>query len=198
MRWTPLGPLRAEQLDNFPNCLTSQERLATSPRGWLGSTPRRNCPSRDKRRVDACDGVRSSGNLADASVLKFVQAQSSKIAKVLQTAKISLDGCGPGRSRRERRNIAGKRAHGVVVSHPLSMREALGSIPSVSMTFALRKLGFRAKHSQKGGRWDRFPQFPLFRGTENEPAVAGPWPPRCPAAAARGNAQNLHQTGHMV
>ena len=26
-----------------------------------------------------------------------------------------------------------RRAHGVVVSHPLSMREALGSIPSVSI-----------------------------------------------------------------
>ncbi len=34
------------------------------------------------------------------------------------------------------------RAHGVVVSHPLSMREALGSIPSVStllFTFGLAK-----------------------------------------------------------
>ena len=31
--------------------------------------------------------------------------------------------------------LPGKRAHGVVVSHPLSMREALGSIPSVSMSF---------------------------------------------------------------
>jgi hypothetical protein len=28
--------------------------------------------------------------------------------------------------------VCNDRAHGVVVSHPLSMREALGSIPSVS------------------------------------------------------------------
>ena len=30
-------------------------------------------------------------------------------------------------------SVVDSRAHGVVVSHPLSMREALGSIPSVSM-----------------------------------------------------------------
>ena len=29
------------------------------------------------------------------------------------------------------------RAHGVVVSHPLSMREALGSIPSVSIFYVV-------------------------------------------------------------
>ena len=37
-----------------------------------------------------------------------------------------------------------RRAHGVVVSHPLSMREALGSIPSVSM---LRCPGFNALYA---------------------------------------------------
>jgi hypothetical protein len=33
----------------------------------------------------------------------------------------------------------GYRAHGVVVSHPLSMREALSSIPSVSIASALHR-----------------------------------------------------------
>ena len=36
------------------------------------------------------------------------------------------------------------RAHGVVVSHPLSMREALGSIPSVSILIL-------HKHSEENG-----------------------------------------------
>ena len=39
-----------------------------------------------------------------------------------------LRGCGTG--------VAGCRAHGVVVSHPLRMRKALGSIPSVSIWYA--------------------------------------------------------------
>jgi len=34
------------------------------------------------------------------------------------------------------------RAHGVVVSHPLSMREALGSIPSVSIHASGNSIGF--------------------------------------------------------
>ena len=35
-------------------------------------------------------------------------------------------------------------AHGVVVSHPLSMWEALGSIPSVSMVLAITAIGTSA------------------------------------------------------
>ena len=42
------------------------------------------------------------------------------------------------------------RAHGVVASHPLSMREALGSIPSVSIPFATRDLS-RKEHSSEVG-----------------------------------------------
>ena len=53
-------------------------------------------------------------------------------------------------------------AHGVVASHPLSMREALGSIPSVSMHSRGQKSRFRAKHSQKQAPWGWILQFPSF------------------------------------
>ena len=47
--------------------------------------------------------------------------------------------------------------HSLAVSHPLSMREALGSIPSVSMCFWGPKIRFRTKHSGKEGRWTGCP-----------------------------------------
>ena len=49
------------------------------------------------------------------------------------------------------------RAHGVVVSHPLCMRKALGSIPSVSISargIATHKFGIRnAKQSNGSQHW---------------------------------------------
>ena len=40
------------------------------------------------------------------------------------------------------------RAHGVAVSHPLRMRKALGSIPSVSISMSLQIANLKAQHPQ--------------------------------------------------
>ena len=45
----------------------------------------------------------------------------------------------PALSKCKMRASSHQGAHGVVVSHPLSMREALGSIPSVSISCALQQ-----------------------------------------------------------
>ena len=51
----------------------------------------------------------------------------------------------PGRGAILQQNLDKQRAHGVVVSHPLSMREALGSIPSVSILHFGRNIIAQAK-----------------------------------------------------
>ena len=59
---------------------------------------------------------------------EFVQMHSSVAAR----SQAFLQGSGIGaEAKLGRQNVS--RARGVVVSHPLSMREALGSIPSVPM-----------------------------------------------------------------
>ena len=71
------------------------------------------------------------------------------VARTLPDPKNMVGGCGgveggPEQTEHLLRTNLGlppPRAHGVVVSHPLSMREALGSIPSVSMLRADARWG---------------------------------------------------------
>jgi hypothetical protein len=99
-------------------------------------------------------------------------SRSRKVQSAPENASGSLPGVFPAPGagdHGEDRKLTANGAHGVVVSHPLSMREALGSIPSVSMTFVPQKNGFRAKHSQKDRLWDLFLTFPPLEGRRTEP-----------------------------
>ena len=69
------------------------------------------------------------------------------VSSVAVSARATAFGTG-GRERKKRHCIAvfagdlkSSRAHGVVVSHPLRMRKALGSNPSVSTQLGGRSLG---------------------------------------------------------
>ena len=60
-----------------------------------------------------------------------------------------------------KQEVHNDRAHGVVVSHPLSMREALGSIPSVSICFSFSVA--TARHASSGPRKMYYSMFCLCR-----------------------------------
>ena len=74
-----------------------------------------------------------------------------------------------------------ERAHGVVVSHPLSMREALGSIPSVSI-FVLQVISAMASRPRSDCK-QHVEQVELSRSA-GQSAKAAPRQPEPTAAKA--------------
>ena len=68
-----------------------------------------------------------------------------------------------------------KRAHGVVASHPLRMRKALDSIPSVSMHFAGPKNEFPREAFAKNKPSSSICKVPSFRGS-NRNGTGGGFP----------------------
>ena len=87
---------------------------------------------------------------------------------------------GPGPAKPQQYHTS--RARGVVVSHPLSMREALGSIPSVSIRAT------RLDHSATAAS-----RPPLCL---NHPACC--WPPHCEAQSRIASCCEKRTPGHMA
>ena len=87
--------------------------------GSRGGRLRRHCPTKHSQ-AEAHDGPRSLPDLATHAVAqpRVAQCFAAPVQKPLAFTSVSTS-----------------RAHGVVVSHPLRMRKALGSNPSVSILF---------------------------------------------------------------
>ena len=101
--------------------------------GSRGGRLRRHCPTKHSQ-AEAHDGPRSLPDLATHAVAqpRVAQCFAAPVQKPLAFTIVSTS-----------------RAHGVVVSHPLRMRKALGSNPSVSILFwnAPREAGPPGPHT---------------------------------------------------